>query len=53
MDMTFLVRRQKCSRRTGNWYFRENMGFARFRLQFGRKRKNDTVRSSTRLSVRL
>jgi len=48
-DAVFLARRQKYSRRTGNWCFRENAGFAGLKLQFGRKKKNGTVGSSTRL----
>jgi len=49
-DAMFLVRRQRCSRRTRNWYFRGNVGFVGLRLQSGRRRKNSTVRSSTGLS---
>ena len=49
-DATFLVRRRRHSRRTRNWCFRENVGFAGLRLQFGRRRKNSTVRSTTGLS---
>jgi len=37
-DTMFFVRRQRYSRRTGNWYFRENTGFTGFRLQFGRRK---------------
>jgi len=48
-DVAFFMRRQRCSRRTGNQCFRENVGFTGLRLQFGRRRKNSTVRSSTRL----
>jgi len=50
MDATFLVRRQRYSRKTRNWCFRGNAGFAGLRLQFGRRRKNSTVRSTTGLS---
>jgi len=50
VDATFIVRRQKHSRRTGNWYFRGNIGLVGLRLWFGRTRKNGTVRSNTGLS---
>ena len=50
MDIAFLVRRQRHSRRTRNQCFRENARFAGLRLQLGRRRKNSTVRSRTRLS---
>jgi len=48
-DAIFLVRRQRRSRRTRNWCFRGNMGFAELRLWFRRRKKNGTVRSSTGL----
>jgi len=41
MDAVFFMRRQKCSRRTGNRCFRGNAGFMELRLQFGRRRKEE------------